>query len=128
MRLLLLCATAATTFACPVQRSDAAPHAAGLQIYTYRRSYTLDEPVEVRVSSRNVQSVKITARRLDLGALLPYLDDRNDIGAAVHAAAVGSLPLQAGWAYAVKKGYPDNWSEGTSRAPHLSPGAYLLQA
>ena len=128
MRLLLLCATAATTFACPVQRSDAAPHAAGLQIYTYRRSYTLDEPVEVRVSSRNVQSVKITARRLDLGALLPYLDDRNDIGAAVHAAAVGSLPLQAGWAYAVKKGYPDNWSEGTSRAPHLSPGAYLLQS
>ncbi len=119
---------AAALLACPVQRSGAAPHAPGLQVYTYRRSYTLDEPVELRISSRNIQSVKLTARRLDLGALLPYLGDHNDIGGLVRAASAGSLPLQAGWAYAVKKGYPDNWSEGTSRAPRLPPGAYLLQA
>ncbi|MCX6359439.1 MAG: MG2 domain-containing protein [Armatimonadetes bacterium] len=128
MRFLVFCSVSVSLLAGPVQRSGAAPHAPGLQIYTYRRSYTLDEPVEVRISSRNVQSVKLTARRLDLGALLPYLDEHNDLGSLVHAAAAGSMPVQAGWAYALKKLYPDNWSEGTSRAPRLPAGAYLLQA
>ena len=99
-----------------------------LEMSAYRRVFTTDEPVSIRLSSYNEKAVGLTVYHLNLTPLIPTSKALEDFGKrlkGVNAARLSraqSFPLQLG------RVYPDQWSEHEVRVPHLAPGVYVIVA
>lgn len=67
------------------------PHKPNVELYLYRRCYTTDEKVSVRLSGYNVKSVQFTAHRLDLSSAVRTSLDLENFGKWLKELNVGSL-------------------------------------
>jgi len=97
-----------------------------LDISTYRRSYTSDEPVTLRLSAYNESGVSVSVYRFDLGKLVPNSDALGKLGPAIAKVSLDRLPHVKTFPVGLGKTYPDNWSEHEVKVPHLGPGTYLF--
>lgn len=99
-----------------------------LDISTYRRSFTTDEPIVVRLSAYNESGVSISVYRLDLEALVPSSDALGNLGPRIAALDLERMTRVRTFPHGLGKVYPDTWTEQEVAVPHLPPGIYLLSA
>ena len=105
-----------------------AAHAPKVELSVYRRSYTTDEKVSVRMSSYNVKRLAFTVYRVDLSQLVPNPSVLGHFEKVIAALPLGKLPVAKRFGYWTGKVYPDQWSEFDVRVPILPAGVYLIEA
>lgn len=104
------------------------PHKPNVELYLYRRCYTTDEKVSVRLSGYNVKSMQFTAHRLDLSSVVRTSKDLENFGKRLKELNVSGLRAVKSWSFGMGRTYPDNWEEREVKAPSLPAGVYLLRA
>jgi uncharacterized protein YfaS (alpha-2-macroglobulin family) len=99
-----------------------------LDIHTYRRASTPDEPIRLNLSAYNEHSVAFTVYHLALPPLIPTSKALENFGKRIQAVDTRRLSAVRSWTFAMGKIYPDQWSERPVPVPHLPPGTYLVCA
>ena len=105
-----------------------AVHTPKVELSVYRRSYTTDENVVVRLSAYNVHRVAFSLYRVDLATLVPNSTVLQDFGKSIATVPIDAMRPAKSFAYAMGKIYPDQWDEREVKTPRLAPGAYLIAA
>lgn len=94
----------------------------------YRRSFTPDEPVLLRVSGFNVKQVRFAVYPLSLPTLVPNSKALGALGKPIAALNLARQAPVKAWTFVFAKTYPDQWAEGQVKAPPLPRGVYVIVA
>ena len=97
-----------------------------LDISTYRRSYTTDEPVTLRLSAYNETGVSVSVYRFDPVKLVRSSEVLGKLGPVIAKVDLERLARVRTFPVGLGKTYPDNWSEHEVKVPRLGPGTYLF--
>ena len=99
-----------------------------LELSTYRRTFTTDEPVSVRLSAYNETGVSISAYRFALGDVVPTSKVLGELGPRIAKIDLDRLPRVRTFPHGMGKTYPDSWMEHEVKVPKLAPGVYIISA
>src|SRR5258708_20392388 len=101
------------------RRPDRSPNH---DLFVYRRSYTPEEPLSLRLSTYNEKSVRFAAYRIDLKSLAPNPKAIEDVAKRIKALDLSGRRRVKAWNYKVDNLHPDEWTEREVKAPKLPPG------
>ena len=105
-----------------------AAHRPNLDVYLYRRCYTPDETIPIRLSAYNLTQAGFAVHRIDLDSLAHTSRDLDDLAKRIQALDAGRLKQVKTWSHKVGKIYPDSWEEREVKVAGLPAGVYLLRA
>ncbi len=111
-----------------ITRARAATNKPNFDLFVYRRCYTPNEPLSLRLSAYNEKSVDFSAFPIDLRSLTPTSKALEQMKARIAAVNLAGLHVAKSWRFKVAGAYPDQWSENEVKAPNLKPGVYLIRA
>ena len=120
---LILCC-----FVAGLTQNRAAADKPNFDLFVYRRAYTPDESVTLRLSTYNEKSISFDAYSIDLRSLTPTSKSLEHMKAIIGAVNLAQLHRVGSWRSGVGHSYPDQWDEREVKAPKLKPGVYLIRA
>ncbi|HEY3331691.1 MAG TPA: MG2 domain-containing protein [Capsulimonadaceae bacterium] len=120
---LVVCASSITTASTDTKKLPPA-----IDLSAYRRCWTPDERVNLRISCLNVTSVRFTVSRVDLDALTPTSKIAGQFDKAIAKVDLSRLHPAASFTYPTGKTFINQWAERTVKAPRLRPGVYIVEA
>jgi len=125
---LLLMMMATSAAAAAVRTPAASVHRPNLDLSIYRRMYTTDEAVSLRLSSFNLHAVQFSVYRFDIDSVVPTSKATDDLGKPLALVDLGRTPRVRSFTFKVGKTYPDNWTEQEVKTKGLPAGCYLVAA